>query len=186
MTNEMRYLAAILLLFAFSCGSETEIHQCSGDISEYTRFQYKFLDKQFVKLIADDSIFKAEVLIERNPKKLINPKDSLIPLDSVLCYCLAICKKESLSESRFYRNRLGFEVAKKYGVKKFKASELISVFKGYDDNHNFSAYSIASFKIDNIDKNWKEQITSDNLSTLYPRQIHPRFKKKIETKLIVK
>ena len=164
----------------FSCGSETEIHQCSNNISEYTNFRYEFLDKQFVKIIAGDSIFKAEILIEKNQK------DSMILLDSVLCYCLAICKKESLSESRFYRNRLGFEVAKKYGVKKFKASELISVFKGYDDNHNFSAYSIASFKIDNIDKNWKEQITSDNLTTLYPRKIHPRFKKKIETKLIVK
>jgi hypothetical protein len=82
----MKYLTIILLFFILSCGVETEIHQCSENISDYKDFQYEILDKQFVKLVNKDSLFKAEILVEATPK------DSMIFLDSVLCYCLGACR----------------------------------------------------------------------------------------------
>lgn len=175
----MKYLTIISLLLILSCGIETRIYQCNENICNYTDFQHKFLDKQFIKLIGKDSLFKAEILVEANTK------DSMVLLDSVLCYCLAICKKESIVESRFYKKREGFEIIKKYNIEKFDAIEINSIITDFNDSEIFWKSGIASFKIGQLDDNWKKQINSDNISTLTPRLIQPRFTKKINKRLIV-
>lgn len=112
----MKYLILIFVVLLTSCGNKIEIVKCDSNISNYSALNYEILEKEYIEVVDKDSLFYADVLI----KKLT--KDSMITMDSFGCYCLAICKKESLIDARFYSDKIGYEIAKKYNINKFSAS----------------------------------------------------------------
>jgi hypothetical protein len=171
----MRYFILFLFILFLSCQNEFYYHDCSSDVSDYTIFNYDFIDKKLIKTISGDSIFSADIIISKTRKDTIF-------LDSTLCYCLAICKKESLAESRFYRSKKGYDLVKKDNITDLGDKKDI---KTYDDHSAFMDI-IAVVKVDKLDRNWKDNLTSDNMTTPFGWRLPPINGKYIEEKLKLK
>ncbi len=162
-----------------SCGNKIEIVKCDSNISNYSAFNYEILEKELIEVVDKDSLFHADILI----KKLT--KDSMITMDSVGCYCLAICKKESLIDARFYGDKIGYEIAKKYNINEFSATLVNVMIDNNIDLQNIWKYALLSFHENDYKQNWINGLNSDNFSMLWPRQIETVESKHIKTKLII-
>ena len=174
----MKYLLLIFTILIISCDNKMEIRHCDCDISSYAVFNYEILEKKFIEMVNKDSLFHADILIDSDVK------DPTITMDSLGCYCLAICKKESLIDARFYIDKIGYEITKKYQINEFSRS-LINL--KIDNNLDLEKlYDSALLSVHVNDKqSWKNELNSDNFSMLFPRQIAPVEGEYIETKLII-
>ena len=175
----MKYRLILLFLVFTSCGHKTEIIKCDSDLSHYSAFDYEILEKEFINEVNGDSVFSAEILIKTFTK------DSMILMDSVSCFCLAICKKESIAEARFYKNKIGFEIAKKYQINEFSIAIATLYIDNNIDMQNLLKHSIASIRIDDIDQNWTQHLNSNNFSVFGLRQVQPLEGEYVERKLVI-
>ncbi|MGQ7869607.1 hypothetical protein [Sunxiuqinia sp. sy24] len=181
----MRYLVLLVIVLMTSCGigvknnSETE-HICCANVEKYIGFSYEFAEKQILKVLPKDTIFEADVVLNISKEKFPN----YFPLDSVLCYCLAICKQEKISYARFYRDYKGYEIAQEYKIGNFSQDSILSKYYGNIDW--ITKHMIASFKIEVLDDNWFNKISSDFLATPNPRRILTKSNSENAERLILK
>ena len=137
----MRYIYIIILFGLVSCKTQTIIYTCSSDLKTYKNFKFIYLEKTGIDKVHVDSIFSADILIS------VNNPDSMNLMDSICCYALAICNNESLAKARFYWNKTGYDIAKKYDLVTFETMEIQTAIKDYNDVVIFNKCAILSIYV---------------------------------------
>jgi hypothetical protein len=172
-----RLLIPILILF-YSCGSGNtnnvdtpSCYECVSDLKKYENFSFKYINKEILDIISNDTIYKADIIIDVSRKDSI----SYILIDSVLCYCLSICKNEMITEARFYKDYEGYNIATENNLTNFSRDNIISKVNGNIDW--ITKHIICSFKINQADKSWNDKVSSDNLFIPTYRKISTKWDK---------
>jgi len=171
----MKYLKFCLIFLLFSCNNEFYYKDCNSSVSDYTGFKYEFINKKLIKIISKDSVFDADIIITKT-------SNDTISYDSIFCYCLAICDKKSLGKSRFYWSKRAYDVVKKFDITDFSDRKGINTYEGGQ-----ALFEVIAFvTVEKLNKDWKKQLTSDNIKTPKIWYIPPPRGKGLEKKLKLK
>lgn len=176
----MKHLLIIFLLILTSCSVRNKICYCKTDLSRYHYLSYQLLAKEYIGMISKDSMFNADILIKSSAKK-----NDVIIMDSIYCFCLAVCSKESIVESRFYYKKSAYELAKKYGIESFTTRIVQEKISNNQELQDFCRDIVGSIKINNPGNNWRRNLNSDNFKVVGFKQIAPLKGKSVKTKLLI-
>ena len=182
MRNTRIHTIIILIVFVlFSCRTT---HFCS-DINEgYVNLKYKIISKELTNEIDDQTVYAADILITYKDQK--NPLDSGYYPDTLICYALSICEKESIVQGNFFTSMIGYDIMKKYDLNKISWRDIKSNRMTFEDYQLLNKTCFGSFEIKRKSKNWKKQLTSNNFTLLSVRRIYfkgdPIFNSKLKIK----
>jgi len=153
------WLSIILLLLLIIKSCQVSKF-CRHDVSQYPTLNYKIIEKNPIDTIENEILYRATVLIKDNRTNNLTK----IPFhpDSIICYSLNICKKESLVQANFITSEGGVDLIQKYNIDHFSYSDIKNQAQ-YDE---LVRSFFGSFYIEEISKNWRTKLNSNYFTSV--------------------
>jgi hypothetical protein len=164
----MNYLITIFsinLLFV-SCKTQVEVLNCEKDIEKYQSFSYELSNKKLIKHFAGDSIYSANALVKINKEQ-----GTILSMDTLYCYILAICNKESIVKGRFFKDEETFHIINELDLLEFDLKKMNTEINNDSISQKINKYLIGNLLIS--DHEWRKKLNTENILTFGFKQIAP-------------
>ncbi len=123
-------------------------------------FSYTVYKKDYITNFGNDTLYEGTIIIYN--KGYDNVLESSYFPDSLICFCLGVCNKESMPKANFISDSSGYEFIEKYDIDLLSGKE----FRKKKTPHSETwMVLIGSISI-KPHKNWKKNLNSNHFNNL--------------------